>query len=200
MRWTAGSGDAMDPGPSARDRACGVGLWSTDRLSLHAMLRIEERVKSAEFVQKAQALGDDATVLAILGTALSLPARPRCGGSCRRARRFRSTAARHGRGAAADGSTSTRATPLRHRAVQDRAVSRTGRTASHSTAWSASAARISDSAAIPTRRIGRSAALAEHPSASWVHRTHVPGLCAGGAELTQARRSLRRAAASTIRI
>ena len=58
-----------------------------------------------------------------------------------------------------------------------------------STTWSASAARISRPAAIYEAAQWQERALAEHPSAHWVHRTLCPAYVLGGAKL-EAQRSL----------
>ena len=48
--------------------------------------------------------------------------------------------------------------------------------------WSGSAARISRPATMPTPRAGRSAGCREHPSSTWVHRTLCPAYLLGGAK------------------
>ena len=58
-----------------------------------------------------------------------------------------------------------------------------------STTWSGSAARISRPAAIANAAQWQQRALAEHPSATWIHRTLCPAYVQGGAK-PEAQRSL----------
>ena len=86
------------------------------------------------------------------------------------------------------GSTSTRAMPI-WPSSGSRSHSTSRRTISlPSTTWSASAVRISRPAATTTAQ-WQERALAEHPSAHWVHRTLCPAYVLGGAKL-EAQRSL----------
>ena len=143
------------PGPSARHRACRLGACSACRLSFHVR---SPRRSAPEASNSCTRRGRCAATPRCWPSSAM---RYRCSTSSipptsSFARPLPSTADRHGRGAAADGSTSTRATRDRpSSASRSRSTSRpTIRW--RSTAWSGSAVRFSPPVNTPKVRAGRS--------------------------------------------
>ena len=145
-----------DPGPSARDRAGRLGACSACGLSFHLRRRRQERARSLELAHKARTLRDDATVLAVLGNALTLlnefdaadlvirkalADRRRIGLGLEPQRMDRRLPGRSG---------------IRHRALQDRARPRAARSARLQQHGRDRLRAISTPANMPRRRAGRS--------------------------------------------
>ena len=61
-----------DPGHAARHRAGRLGASAACRLSFHGRSHCQERARAVELAQRAMALCGDATMLAVLGNALTL--------------------------------------------------------------------------------------------------------------------------------
>jgi tetratricopeptide (TPR) repeat protein len=76
-----------------------------------------------------------------------------------------------------------------NRAAQDRTRPRAERQPRVQQQWSASVARISSRDVMPEAAHWQQRALAEHPSATWIHRTMCPAYVLVGAE-SEARRSV----------